>query len=79
MKQNLIFGEKINNFWKLQSNLIRNRLEDANNYEVLIGELEAVSGIEINTLIELFKRGYTLQKNNKEINLKDEIKKFKRG
>ena len=54
-------GKEINNFFEARTNLIKEALEDANTLQIKVAELEAVSGFNIDILIELFKKGYELK------------------
>lgn len=58
--------EKINNLYKHANNIVKQRLEEANKVEVLIGKLEAVSGFSIDILIKMFAMGYKLKKEDKQ-------------
>ena len=46
--------EKINDLYNRTNNIIRERLEEANNLEEKVAKLEAVSGFDIETLTKLF-------------------------
>lgn len=58
-------GEKINNLFNQANSIISQRLEEANNLEEKVAKLEAVSGFSIETLTELFLRGYTMRLGDK--------------
>lgn len=58
-------GKQINDFYNKTNNIIRERLEEANNLEEQVVKLEAVSGFSIETLTELFLRGYTIKMEGK--------------
>ena len=57
--------EKINNLFNQANNIIKQRLEEANKLEEKVLKLEAVSGFGIDTLTELFIRGYTMKLEDK--------------
>ena len=59
-------GEKINNLYNQANNVLKQRLEEANEFEALIGKLEAVSGFSIENLIKMFAMGYELKKEDKQ-------------
>lgn len=59
-------GEKINNLYNQANNILKQRLEEANELEVLIGKLETVSGFSIENLIKMFAMGYELKKEDKQ-------------
>ena len=58
-------GEQINALYNRANNIIRERLEYANNLEEKVAKLEAVSGFDIETLTKLFLRGYTMKMEDK--------------
>lgn len=58
-------GEKINNLFNQANNIIKQRLDEANNLEEKVAKLEAVSGFDIDTLTKLFLRGYTIKMEDK--------------
>ena len=53
--------EKINDLYNRTNNIIKERLEEANNLEEKVAKLEAVSGFDIETLTKLFLKGYTMK------------------
>ena len=57
--------EKINDLYNRINNIIRERLEEANNLEEKVAKLEAISGFDIETLIKLFLKGYTMKLEDK--------------
>ena len=58
-------GRKINNLFNQANNIIKQRLNEANNLEEKVAKLEAVSGFDIDTLTKLFLRGYTIKMEDK--------------
>lgn len=54
-------GKKINNLLESRTKLIREALEDADILRTKVAQLEAVSGLSIDILIELLKKGYKLK------------------
>lgn len=58
-------GRKINNLFNQANNIIKQRLDEANNLEEKVAKLEAVSGFDIDTLTKLFLRGYTIKMEDK--------------
>lgn len=58
-------GRKINNLFNQANNIIKQRLDEANNLEEKVAKLEAVSGFDIDTLTKLFLRGYTMRLEDK--------------
>lgn len=58
-------GRKINNLFNQTNNIIKQRLDEANNLEEKVAKLEAVSGFDIDTLTKLFLRGYTIKMEDK--------------
>lgn len=58
-------GRKINNLFNKANNIIKQRLNEANNLEEKVAKLEAVSGLDIDTLTKLFLRGYTIKMEDK--------------
>ena len=58
-------GRKINNLFNKANNIIKQRLNEANNLEEKVAKLEGVSGLDIDTLTKLFLRGYTIKMEDK--------------
>ena len=58
-------SRKINNLFNQANNIIKQRLDEANNLEEKVAKLEAVSGFDIDTLTKLFLRGYTIKMEDK--------------
>lgn len=54
-------GKKINNLLESRTKLIREALEDADILRTKVAQLETVSGLSIDILIELLKKGYKLK------------------